>query len=191
MQSTSLSILVLSAALTAIVVWFVSGARYRRTIAQLRVRLKEFETSLDGATPDEARRRIESLTARVARLEPRRLTGKQKAILQPLLTLPESAGITNINVAYDAACGDGKEYAGDFIRLLTSCPGWRPCRVTIFGSSHRAEAGLAIVCFGRGRTAAGAKVLSKAFAEAGIDHQTIHSTEEQLELEITPPLSAH
>jgi hypothetical protein len=45
------------------------------------------------------------------------------------------------------------------------------------------------VCFKQGRTAAGAKLLSKAFDEAGIDHETIHSTEEQLELVITSRLS--
>jgi hypothetical protein len=184
-------ILAFSALLTATVVWLVLRARYQRSTAKIRLQLKEFGEKLHGATPDEARRRIESLQARLAHLEPRRLTGRQKTVLQEILTLPESAGMTDINVAHDAACGDGKQYAADFVQVLGSCRGWRPSSVTMFGSDHRPEAGLAIVCFSRGRTAAGAKLLSKALTEAGIDHETVHSTEEQLELVITSRLSAH
>lgn len=184
------SILILSAALTAAAVWLILRMRYQRTIARQQHQLREFKIKLHGATPDEAQRRIESLQARLARLEPRRLTGKQKTVLKKLLTLPESAGITDINVAHDAACGDGKPFAADFAYVLGSCRGWKPSSVTIFGSGHRPETGLAIVSFRRGRTAAGAKLLSKALTEAGIDHETIHSTEEQLELLITPRLSA-
>jgi hypothetical protein len=185
------SILILAAALAAAGAWLVLRARYQGTIVKLRSRLRDFADKLDDATPDEAKKRIESLQARLAQLEPRRLTSRQKAVLQEVLTLPESAGVTDINVAHDAACGDGKQYAADFVRVLASCRGWRPFSVTMFGSGERPEAGLAIVCFTRGRTAAGAKLLSKALAEAGIDHETIHSTEEQLELAITPRQAAH
>lgn len=175
----------ISVVLTAVAVWLLLRARYQRTIASQRRRLREFETNLHGATPEEARRRIESMEARLARLEPRRLNGRQKTALRRLLILPESAGMTDVNVAYDAGCSDAKPYAEDFATVLGSCRGWRPLSVTMFGSSHRPEAGLAIVSFRQGRTAAGAKLLSKAFAEAGIDHEVIHSTEEELELVIT------
>lgn len=179
------TILTAAVALAATVVWFVLWAYFRRTINDQRRKLKEFESKLGGSTPDETRRLIDSLRARLARLEPRHLTGRQKATLKKLLTLPEPAGVTEINVSHDAACGDSRQYADEFIHVFRACSRWKPFSVTMFGSGPRPEAGLAIVCFKQGRTAAGAKLLSKAFHEAGIDHETIHSTEEQLELVIT------
>lgn len=180
---------IVTAVLTATVVWIVLRIRYQGTIAKQRRKLEEFGDKLHGATPDEAQRRIESLQARLDRLEPRRLTGRQKTVLKRLLPLPETAGITAINVAHDAACGDGKQYAEDFARLLRSSHGWQPSSATMFGSSQRTGSGIAIVCCGRGRTAAAAKVLSNALAEAGIVHETIQSEEEELELVISTRLS--
>jgi hypothetical protein len=179
------AILIMSAAVTTVMVWLVLQMRYHRTIATLRFRLREFEDKLQGATADEARQRIESLQARLARLEPRRLVSRQKTTLMKRLTLPETAGMTDINICYDAACDDGKQYAADFIHLLGTCRGWRPISVTTFGSAHDPEAGLSIVSFKHGRTAAGANLLSKAFTEAGLNHEMVVSNEEQLELVIT------
>ena len=183
------SIVILTAVAAATVVWLLLWAYFHRTIATLRDQLKELSSKIGGATPDETLRRVESMQARLTRLEPRHLTGKQKTILSKLLTVPEAAGVTDINVGYDAACGDGKDYAGDFVHILGSNNGWRPFTVTMFGASHRPESGLAIVCYPQGRAAAGGKLLSKAFAEAGIEHEMIYSTEVQLELAITPRLA--
>ena len=180
------SVLVATTALTATVVWLVVRARYARMLDKL----KEFENKLHGASPDEARRRTELMRARLARLEPRRLTGPQQAVLQKCLTLPEAAGVTDINVVHDAACSDSKQYAADFAQLLRSCRGWQPSSMTMFGLSHRTEADLAIVWSRQGRTATAAMLLSTALDEAGIDHETIHSTEEQLELVVRAKPSA-
>jgi len=179
------SIVILAAALSAAAAWLVLQTRYAKQLHQLA----EYEDKLGGATPDEARRRIESLQARVARLEPRRLTRAQKAMLQKLLPLPEKAGLTEISVAHDAAHADCAPYATDFVEVLRACPGWQPSSVTLFGAGHQTQWGLAIVSFPRGRTAAGGKLLSKALAAAQIEHETIHSDQEQLELVITsrPP----
>jgi hypothetical protein len=183
------SVVILTVAVVAAVVWLVLWAYFHRTIATLRLQLRELSSKIGGATTDETLRRVESMQARLARLEPRHLTGRQKTILRRLLALPESAGVTDINVGYDAACGDGKDYAADFVHILGSGRGWRPFTVTIFGSSHRPEAGLAIVCYPQGRTTAGGKLLSKAFVQAGIEHELIYSTEDQLDLTITSRLS--
>jgi hypothetical protein len=183
------SIVILTAAVAAAVVWLVLWAYFHRRIATLRVQLKELSGKIGGATADETLRRVESMQARLARLEPRHLTGRQKTILRKHLALPESAGVTDINVGYDAACGDGKDYAADFVHILGSSHGWRPFTVTIFGAEHRPEAGLAIIAYPQGRAAAGAKLLDKAFAEAGIEHEMIYSTDVELELAITPRLT--
>lgn len=178
-------ILLAAAVLTATATWLVLEVRYRGTIAKQRRTLREYAKKFHGATPDEVQRRMESLQARLDRLEPRRLSSQQKTVLRKQLPLPEAAGFTRINVAFDAACVDGKQYAADFVRALRSCRGWRPSSGTLFGWARELESGLAIVCYRHGRTAAAAKALSKALAEAGIDHETIVSPEEELELVIT------
>lgn len=180
-----LFILVFSTALTASAVWVALGARYRRTIKAQSRKLREFEKELDGASPEEVRRQIDSLRARVTRLEPRRLTGRQKAVLKKLLVLPESAGITEINVSHDVACSDAKPYAEDFTQILRSCQGWQPSNATRFGFGDKTEAGLAILCSREGRTVAGARFLSNALAKASIEHETIQSSVEELELVIS------
>jgi len=187
--------LLTTAALVATATWVLLQARYRRTIRQQHGALKAYEKNLRGATPEEARRRLESLQARLDRLEPRRLTKQQTTILQKGLALPEAAGLTKINVAYDATCGDGKEYAADMARVLGSCRGWRPSNGTVFGWGREMASGLAIVCSKHGRTAAAAKVLSRALTEAGIEHETIVSPEDELEVVIASrhlaPLPSH
>lgn len=180
-----LFILVCSTALTTSVVWVALGVRYRRIVRTQGRRLREFEKAFDGASPEEARRQIDSLRARVTRLEPRRLTGRQKAVLKKLLVLPESAGVTEINVSHDVACSDAKHYAEDFTKILGSCQGWQPSNATRFGFDHSAGAGLAILCCREGRTVAGARFMSNALAKAGIEHETIQSPVEQLELVVS------
>jgi len=170
--------------LTATATWLVLRVRYRMMTREQRLALREFEDKLQGATADETRRRLESLQARLDRLEPRRLTKRQKTVLEGHLPLPEAAGLTRINVAYDATCGDGKQYAADLARVLSGCRGWRPSNGTVFGWGRKMASGLAIVCSKHGRTAAAAKVLAKALAAAGIDYETIYSPEEELELVI-------
>jgi hypothetical protein len=181
------SILIAAVVLTATVVWVILRARYQPRIDKLGSKLEEFERNL-GTTAEEALHRIDSLQSRLARFEPRHLSGRQKTLLKKLLKLPEAAGMTDINVSHDAACGDGKQYAAEFAHLLRSCDGWRPHIATTFGSGHQPQSGLAIVSFRQGRTAAGAKLLSKAFSDAGIEHETIVSTANQLELVITARL---
>ena len=173
------------AALGATATWLILEARYRRTIFEQRRRLKEYARKFHGATPDEILRRIESLQTRLDRLEPRRLSSRQKKILEKNLPLPEGAGRTKINVVFDARCVDGQQYAADFVRALKACRGWRPSTETLFGWARELPSGIAIVCYRHGRTVAAARALSKALAEAGIDHETIVSPEEELELVIT------
>jgi len=180
------SILIASAALTATVVWFVLRAWYQRMIDKLR----EYENKLHGASPDEAQRRIEALRVRLTRLEPRHLTGRQKAALRKSLTLSEAAGITDIDVVHNAECSDSKQYAAAFGHVLRACRGWQPSSATVFGLVHRIEAGLAIVSCRQGRAADAAALLSLALDEAGIDHETIHAMEEKLQLVITSRPSA-
>ena len=182
--------LIAAAVLTATATWIVLEVRYRGTIAKQRRTLREYENKLQGATPDEILRRMESLQARLDQLEPRRLSNQQKTVLKEYLPLPEAAGITKINIVFDARCSDGKQYAADYVRALRSCRGWRASSATLFGWARELTSGIAIVCYRHGRTAAAGKVLSNALAEAGIDHETLVSPEEELELIITSRHSA-
>lgn len=179
------AILIASAVPTAMATWCVLQTRYRATIRSQRRALREFAEKLGGATAGETQRRLRFLQSRLDRLEPRHLSGHAQSVLKTHLPLPEAAGNTHINVAYDASCGDGKRYAEEFARVLRSCRGWRSSSGTVFGWGRETPSGLAIVCFGHGRTAVAGKFLSRALTEAGIDHETIQSPEEELELVIT------
>jgi hypothetical protein len=109
----------------AIVVWLL----FRHQIANLKSSIQfrddqiaDYRTKLDGATPDEARARIERLEARIQQLEaiaPRTLSHQQlEAVTEEARRAPG-----RILVTYDLAASDGISLQSQFLQAFRKA-GW-------------------------------------------------------------------
>jgi hypothetical protein len=101
--------------------------------------LQAYKENLQGASPDEAKRRIEALEHQVKALLPRRLTEEQKRLLTENMK-PLGAGRVII-VGYDMACSDGRTYANEF-RHLFRTSNWVVHDMMAGGISNVPQSGL-------------------------------------------------
>jgi hypothetical protein len=123
-------------AVAAVVIWGVLHWSYQATlsakdrhVAMLERRVAAYRESASGATPDEARRRIEALETELKtlrlRLQPRRLTAAQRQTILDHSRLPAGARPYALSVLYEADCGDCKPFAEDLASALQASEGWQ------------------------------------------------------------------
>lgn len=137
-------------------VWWLMDWRYGGIIANrdseitlLRGQRDDYKDKLNGATPDQAKAKIESLEARLAALEPRlaaieprRLTTDQRAILISKLSPP--LGTTPAVAVVAEAAGDSLQFAADFASVFRSAGGWTVNEASVMGLGARPPSGVAI-----------------------------------------------
>lgn len=90
------------------------------TIELLNVQLADYKQKLSGASPDEAKARIEALEAEVAKVRPRMLTEDQKKAIAS--ALEGTKGLLAIHA--DARSWDALRYSDDFARTFEAV-GWK------------------------------------------------------------------
>ncbi|MGD0565270.1 MAG: hypothetical protein ABSA66_19550 [Roseiarcus sp.] len=107
-------------------IWAAMNWTYSSQITNLQSRLSlrddqiaDYKTKLGGATPDEAKKRLDALELQVKALSPRRLTEGQKAKI--VQSLKGSSGI--IEIVQDMGAPDAKAYTGD-LALVFQAAGW-------------------------------------------------------------------
>ncbi len=83
------------------------------TIETLKVQNDSYKEKLSGATPEEAKARIDVLEARVTRIEPRQLSLEQKKTITGNVMLPVGASYA-LSIKSDIRCLDCNQYAGEF-----------------------------------------------------------------------------
>jgi hypothetical protein len=117
-------------------VWWLMDWRYGGVVAQRdgvianrdseitlqKGQRDDYKDKLNGATPDQAKARIDALEARLGAAEPRRLTADQRAILIARLTPP--AATTPIVSIVGEAAGDSPQLAADYASVFRSVSGW-------------------------------------------------------------------
>jgi hypothetical protein len=130
-------------------VWWAMDWRYAGVIANrdseissLRTQRDEYKEKLQGATPSEAKARIDSLEAQVAALAPRRLTNDQRARLAASLKLP--SGMTYTIALIAEASGDSPQFEADLSASFRDAGGWSLIEPTVMGIGSRPPLGLAI-----------------------------------------------
>jgi hypothetical protein len=115
-------------------------------IILLRGQRDDYKDKLSGATPDQAKARIDaleaSLEARLAAVEPRRLTAAQRAAMIARLSPP--AGTTPAIIIVGEASGDGPQYAADFASVFQSVGGWKVGEGSAMGIGNRPATGIAL-----------------------------------------------
>lgn len=153
------AIFVLVVAALAVGVWVLLSWSYRSQLSNkdaqleskrseielLERQLSDFKQKLHGASPDEAKARIDELERQVKELMPRKLSPEQKQMIeQQLRRLGSSHSIT---IAHDMSCSDGGKYADDFGRLFQAL-GWKVSRPSVLGVSGPPPSGLGILISG-------------------------------------------
>jgi hypothetical protein len=98
----------------------VRVANYESTISLLERRLQRFDEKLDGATPDEAKARMDELEARVEALSPRRISPAQREIIAHSLRAYSG---NSIHVSTDTAVADSGTLSRG-IAAAFSAAGW-------------------------------------------------------------------
>jgi hypothetical protein len=148
-----LAAMVLIAALVAI--WGVLHWSYRAAlsnkdshIAFLERRVAEYRDRLGGATPDEARKRIEALETELKslrlRLQPRRLTQAQRQAIVDRSRLPAGAKPAPVVVTQEAVCSDCRAFADDLVAALNEGGNWQVSATVVQSPDERPRTGLSI-----------------------------------------------
>lgn len=108
-------------------------------IAAKDERIADYKEKLDGATPDEARRRLDEMELRLQALTPRRLPPDQAEIL--VSTLSKFVG--SVDIAHDLAASDSKAFVGD-LAVTFRRAGWTVNLPVVMGISNHPHTGLAV-----------------------------------------------
>lgn len=158
--------------LMAGILWLLFGWSYGSVIAikntQIELqdrRLAEYKDKLSGATPDQAKARIDALEARLAAVEPRRLTAAQRASMIARLSPP--TGATPIIAIVGEASGDSSQFAVDFVSVFQTVGGWKVQEGSAMGLGNRPASGIALTV--ANMNAPEAYIVANALRAANID----------------------
>jgi len=117
-------------------------------IAFLERRLSEYRDRLNGATPDEARKRIDTLDAEVKtlrlRLQPRQLTQAQRQAIIDRSRLPAGTQPADLRIAHEASCSDCRAFAEELAGAFGERDNWRVTTAAIEAPAERPRTGLGV-----------------------------------------------
>jgi hypothetical protein len=147
-------------------------------ITLLKGQRDDYKDKLSGATPDQAKARIDDLEGRLARLEPRRLTPAQRENLAMRLRVPTGSNYL-IAISRDMACSDCAQLGADFSAAFGAASGWQITNPMLGGIATMPPSGIAIKCADIVNPSAEAKLVIDAMKAVGI----------QFDLQVAPPSS--
>jgi hypothetical protein len=140
--------------IVGVLMWFFMGAVNQGTISAkdatiqtLTTQVASYKEKLNGATPDEAKSRIDALERKVeerfAKFEPRHVSKVQHELISKvILSMPQ--GSYSISIQSDMGCSDCKQYAADFLSIFPR-PAWSVIMPSVMGPSASSPKGLAIL----------------------------------------------
>jgi hypothetical protein len=141
------AVFTLSMTTSGAVVWIAARLYYAGRIESLDHRLKlkddqlaDYRNKLSGASPDEAKARLDALENQVRALSPRRLTADQREQLRSRL----AQGTGAVHVVEDMACPDVRKYAGDFAWAFEAA-GWLASKSMVMGPGYHPPSGLGVL----------------------------------------------
>jgi hypothetical protein len=110
------------------------------TIKLLDRQVADYKDKLQGATPDQAKARIDELEKRLVRLEPRGFTGDQRKILIERARNDKHYMLT---ISSEAGCPDCAIYAASLEDALKQA-GWTVHNTLVMGVPQRPASGIAM-----------------------------------------------
>lgn len=152
------------------IIWVIVAHLKSNQIEALDGRLKlrddeisDYKRKLSGASPDEAKARIEALELAVSHLTPKRLADDQ------LRTIVANARIAPgaVSVTYDMAYAAGQVMAGQLQRALAEA-GWQVTGGMVGGPGFVPPEGLAISLSAEAERTPAERALLRAFEVAGL-----------------------
>jgi hypothetical protein len=141
------AILILGTAAWWALDWRYSGIIANRDaeLSSAKVQRDDYKDKLQGATPDQAKARIDALEARLANVEPRRLNNEQRTKLIEKLRLPPNI---SYKIAIGAkASGDSLQYQADIVGSFAAAGNWIVNEYQAMGIGSRPPSGF-VVRFG-------------------------------------------
>jgi len=177
-------------------IWWVINSLYKTQLdakdAQLaskddQIKLVErerddFRNKTGTSTPDEAKAKIEALTAkvhafeaRISGLEPRRLKASEREQFRKNTQLPPNVHY-EIVVSFDMSCADCKSYADDFVAILqTPEVGWNVQEPSILAPIGPIPlTGIAVYIDNPSNPSSAVVTLQRALDAAKIKYNTIY-----------------
>jgi len=133
-------------------------------IALLRSQRDEYKNKLSGASPDEAKARIEALEARLSAIEPRRLGQSTRAALVAALKSPSDPQYS-VSISVDMT-GDGRQYGSDLKEVLRDAK-WAVADFSVL-TGVRPPSGIAISFADTNNPTPEAKLLMSTLRSANI-----------------------
>jgi hypothetical protein len=156
------------------IVWVVVNWSYNAVLSSknsqielLERQVADYKDKLSGATPNEAKARIDSLETRLSRIEPRRLLVEQRNIITSYVTVPYGVNYM-ISVQSEMACGDCRQYFDDFQDILYNAH-WNIERISLSNATAASPKGIAILTPDIHHPLPEASVLTTALKAAKID----------------------
>lgn len=156
------------------IVWVVVNWSYNAVLSSknsqielLERQVADYKDKLSGATPNEAKARIDSLETRLSRIEPRRLLVEQRNIITSYVTVPYGVNYM-ISVQSEMACGDCRQYLDDFQDILYNAH-WNIERISLSNATAASPKGIAILTPDIDHPLPEASVLTTALKAAKID----------------------
>jgi hypothetical protein len=160
------AVLVMAVLISCGVIW-----SFRGETTLLRQQISEYRDKLGGASPDEAKTALDTLTDEVtalqAQLKPRRVTAYQREIIADRLKASTGVQYT-LAIIHEGGCWDCPQYAADFDGIFRSIPGWLVSNRVIMGLTQRPPHGLAVVVADPLHPSPQESVLLQALQAAGI-----------------------
>lgn len=162
-------------------IWVVLSFSYRTRIESFQARLgskdeqiasvrrqwDEYKDKLSGASPDEAKAKIEALERRLLMVEPRKLRAEQREAIAGVLRSAAGEAHT-VQVAHDAACTDCNGYAAEVGAAIRDAPGWVIVNAMAMGPSVQSAKGVAVLVPDLNNPGRTTSLLMRAFSEAGV-----------------------
>ncbi len=128
--------------------------------------LADYKQKLDGASPDQAKARIDALETRLALVEPRRLTTSQRAGLIARLA-PPAGEFRGISIASEAS-GDSPQLGADFASVFRAAGGWNITEAGVMGLGNRPPSGIAVQIPDPNNPSRAAKIVMNSFRSQNI-----------------------
>ncbi|HLF12796.1 MAG TPA: hypothetical protein VJA26_16450, partial [Gammaproteobacteria bacterium] len=132
----------------------------------------DYRDKLAGATPDEAKRRVDALEAEIdslrLKLQPRHLTPSQRQAILDRSRLPAGAPPRAVTVIHEEKCSDCAAFAGEIVAALRDAGSWTVSTEVVPELAQRPRSGLAIRVTEVLRPPPEAVALQRALQAAGL-----------------------
>lgn len=134
------------------------------TQALLERQLQDYKDKLSGATPDEARARLDALEARIDAMGPRRLTAEQRQRMAVILDQHKGRAI---EITSDASSADATQLARG-LALAFNGSGWHTQTATALGIGNPPASGVGIIVPNPASLAPEQHAVAQALTAAGL-----------------------